>query len=70
VVLAAAAGTTNSAIGADLGVSVDTVRKWRKRFAEKGDAWVGGASRSGRPRRLTPVQVAAIEPSNGWWRRW
>jgi transposase len=33
IVLAAAAGSTNVAIAAQVGVHVDTVRKWRRRFA-------------------------------------
>ena len=33
IVLAAAAGKTNAAIAAELGVCTDTARKWRCRFA-------------------------------------
>jgi len=33
IVLAAAAKDPNAVIAADLGVTVDTVRKWRGRFA-------------------------------------
>ena len=33
IVLAAAAGKTNAAIAVEAGVHVDTVRKWRRRFA-------------------------------------
>ena len=36
IVLAAAAGSTNAAIAAQVGVHVDTVRKWRRRFAGAG----------------------------------
>jgi len=61
MMLAAAAGRRNSAIGADLGVSVDTVRKWRKQFAEKGVSGLEDLPRSGRPRRFTPVQVAQVK---------
>jgi transposase len=52
IVLAAAAGSTNAAIAAQVGVHVDTVRKWRRRFAGAG---LADASRSGRP----PVFTAA-----------
>ena len=55
IVLAAAAGSTNAAIAAQVGVHVDTVRKWRRRFADAGLAGLADASRSGRP----PVFTAA-----------
>ena len=55
IVLAAAAGSTNAAIAAQVGVHVDTVRKWRRRFAGAGLAGLADASRSGRP----PVFTAA-----------
>jgi transposase len=49
IVLAAAAGCTNAAIAAQVGVHVDTVRKWRRRFAAAGLAGLADAPRSGRP---------------------
>jgi transposase len=55
IVLAAAAGSTNAAIAAQVGVHVDTVRKWRRRFAAAGLAGLKDAPRSGRP----PVFTAA-----------
>jgi transposase len=55
IVLAAAAGSTNAAIAAQLGVHVDTVRKWRRRFAAAGLTGLKDAPRSGRP----PVFTAA-----------
>jgi transposase len=55
IVLAAAAGSTNAAIAAQVGVHVDTVRKWRHRFADAGLAGLKDAPRSGRP----PVFTAA-----------
>jgi transposase len=55
IVLAAAAGSTNAAIAAQVGVHVDTVRKWRRRFAAARLAGLKDASRSGRP----PVFTAA-----------
>src|ERR1039458_9792080 len=36
IVLAAAAGHGNAAIAGGLGVTADTVRKWRGRFADRG----------------------------------
>ena len=55
IVLAAAAGQANAAIAVQLDVHVDTVRKWRRRFAAAGLAGLKDAPRSGRP----PVFTAA-----------
>jgi transposase len=49
IVLAAAAGGANVAIAAQVGVHVDTVRKWRRRFAAARLAGLKDAPRSGRP---------------------
>jgi transposase len=61
IVLAAAAGRANEAIAAAVGVCVDTVRKWRLRFAARGVAGLNDLPRPGRPRRFTPVQVAQVK---------
>jgi transposase len=55
IVIAAAAGSTNAAIAGRVGVHVDTVRKWRRRFAATRLAGLKDAPRSGRP----PVFTAA-----------
>jgi transposase len=55
IVLAAAAGKANAAVAAQVGVHVDTVRKWRRRFAAGRLAGLKDAPRSGRP----PVFTAA-----------
>jgi transposase len=55
IVLAAAAGQANAAIAVRLDVHVDTVRKWRRRFAATRLAGLKDAPRSGRP----PVFTAA-----------
>jgi transposase len=55
IVLAAAAGKNNAAIAAEVGVHVDTVRKWRRRFAAGRLPGLKDARRSGRP----PVFTAA-----------
>ena len=55
IVLAAAVGSTNVAIAGQVGAHVDTVRKWRRRFAAAGLAGLKDAPRSGRP----PVFTAA-----------
>jgi transposase len=60
IVLAAAAGVSNAAIAAELGLCVDTARRWRRRFATERMEGLIDRARSGRPRRFTAVQVAAI----------
>lgn len=61
IVLAAATGRPNAAIATDLGISIDTVRKWRRRFAAHGISGLDDLPRSGRPRTFTPVQVAQVK---------
>src|SRR5829696_8979163 len=61
IVLGAAEGAANTEIAAAVGVHVDTVRKWRRRFLAKGLAGLEDLPRSGRRRRFTPVQVAEVK---------
>ena len=61
IVLAAAAGAPNTEIATDVGVHIDTVRKWRRRFVATGLAGLEDLARSGRRRRFTPVQVAEVK---------
>lgn len=61
IILAAAQGHTNTAIAVDLDIHVDTVRKWRKRYALHGLAGLQDLPRSGRPPTFTPVQVAEVK---------
>jgi transposase len=42
-------------------VTIDTVRWWRGRWADEGMAGLAGRRRSGRPPRITPVQVAEVK---------
>ena len=49
IVLAAARGHPNARIAAGLGISVDTVRKWRGRFAARGLDGLQDRPRAGRP---------------------
>jgi transposase len=60
IVLAAARGRDNARIAADLQVTVDTVRKWRGRFAGRGLAGLADLPRSGRPRRISELTRAAV----------
>src|SRR5260370_29282440 len=60
MVLAAARGRDNAGIAADLRIAVDTVRKWRGRFADRGLAGLADLPRSGRPRRISELTRAAV----------
>jgi transposase len=60
IVLAAARGRASARIAADLHVSVDTVRKWRGRFAARGLDGLKDLPRCGRPRRISAAERAAI----------
>jgi transposase len=61
IVLLAARRWTNTAIATQVGVTVDTVRTWRGRFAAQGLAGLADRARSGRPARFTPLQVAQVK---------
>jgi DNA-binding MarR family transcriptional regulator len=52
IVLAAADGQQNTQIAGRLGVAVNTVSKWRKRFSQEGLSGLGDRKRPGRPRRF------------------
>jgi transposase len=60
IVLAAARGHDNARIAADLAITVDTVRKWRGRFAGRGLAGLADLARCGRPRRISELTRAAM----------
>jgi putative transposase len=69
IVLLAANGLDNSAVARAVGVDVDTVRKWRRRWRSIADvplaelsvaARLADAPRSGTPARITPEQVCRI----------
>ena len=60
IVLAAAAGKTSAAIAAEVGVHVDTVRKWRRRFAAARLPGLKDAPRSGRPPVFTAADRAEV----------
>lgn len=54
IVLAAANGEENASIAERLGVALNTVIKWRKRFFEEGMDGLADRKRSGRPRTFPP----------------
>lgn len=54
IVLAAADGLENVEVADRVGVDVNTVSKWRKRFFEEGMGGLLDRRRSGRPRTFSP----------------
>ena len=60
IVLLAAEGLTNVQIGSVLGVTSQTARKWRNRFAEHRLDGLDDEPRSGRPRRIDDDAVAEV----------
>jgi transposase len=61
IVLLAAAGWTNQAIARKLGLAVNTVGKWRKRFSQEGLDGLGDRKRPGRPRAFPAAVIAACK---------
>ena len=60
IVLAAARGRASAQIAAGLHVSVDTVRKWRGRFAARSLDGLEDLARMGRPRRISALERAVV----------
>jgi transposase len=60
IVLHAAAGLSNTAIAAELGVAKHTVGKWRERFARLRTGGLLDEPRPGAPRQIGDEQVAAL----------
>src|SRR3954463_4248035 len=60
IVLRAAAGASNTAIAAELGIAKHTVGKWRERFAKDRLEGLQDQPRSGAPRTVTDERVAGL----------
>ncbi len=60
IILRCSEGLANKQIAQDLGVCVQTVGKWRKRFAAEGMEGLVDAPRPGAPRRISDDQVEAV----------
>ena len=61
IVLAAADGAPNAVIARGLGITDDTVRRWRARFARHGMKGLDDRPRSGRPRTFPDVAAAEVK---------
>ena len=61
IVRDAAPGYSNAKIAHRQGVTIDTVRRWRGRYADEGLTGLADRRRCGRPPRFTPVQVAEVK---------
>jgi transposase len=60
IVLSCAEGGSNTQIAEDLGISRETVRKWRTRFAVSRLDGLADEPRPGAPRKITDEQVEAV----------
>lgn len=61
IVLLAAAGKQNQEIAAEMGIDVQKVARWRRRFLQAGMAGIAkDAPRPGRRKRFSAAQVAAV----------
>jgi transposase len=61
IVWAAARGDPNAKIAAESGVSRETVRKWRNRYARERLAGLEDRPRPGRPKKFTAAQIAEVK---------
>jgi transposase len=61
IVLAAARGDPNAKIASELGVSRETVRKWRGRYTVGRLAALKDRPRPGRPKKFTAAQIAEVK---------
>lgn len=61
IVLHAARGRSNASIARHTGLHLDTVRKWRGRFAEDGMPGLADRARPGRPPSFTALQAAQVK---------
>jgi transposase len=70
IVLACADSSAgNSGVAAELGLSVETVRKWRSRFTESGPEGLADGARSGRPKAGLVLSDAERDHLLRWARR-
>ena len=71
IVLAARRGRSNAAIAAALGITVDTVRKWRHRFVRYGMPGLHTTGPARGARRSTAwTRSCSSSPPSPEWHRW
>ena len=78
IVLSCAQGKTNQAVAQGLGVCMNTVGKWRRRFAAERMAGLVDAPRSGAPREISDQKVEEVvtktlettPPARTHWSSW
>src|SRR5699024_6336910 len=70
IVLWASEGMPPARIAAEVGMTITSVRKWRRRYAQAGLAGLADAARSGRPKQLDRSEERRVgkEGSRGGWR--
>ncbi|WP_420834330.1 helix-turn-helix domain-containing protein [Streptomyces yunnanensis] len=61
VVLHAARGRSTARIARERGLHLDTVRRWRGRFAQAGLPGLKGRRRCGRPASFAPLQATEVK---------
>lgn len=59
IVLWASEGMPPARIAAEVGMTITSVRKWRRRYAQAGLAGLADAARSGRPKQLDYADIVA-----------
>jgi len=60
IILRSATGVSNTQLAAELGITGQTVGKWRRRYLQRGLAGLLDEPRSGAPRRISDDQIEAV----------
>ncbi len=60
IILRSATGQPNTQVAAELGITVQTAGKWRRRYIQRGLAGLLDEPRSGAPRRISDDQIEAV----------
>ena len=60
IILRSATGLSNTQVAAELGITMQTAGKWRRRYIQRGLAGLLDEPRSGAPRRISDDQIEAV----------